>query len=85
MTPRDLTAVDRGLAGLPRSESDARRSSRVRSRCHAILARQRAPVPALGSGSGRHRRALESAVVGGFCVIYLCAVAFVALRSHGLL
>jgi len=73
----EWTSVDDVLAGLPRANSDAARSERVRARCHRTLSRRSdvriSPL----------RRAIESAVVGGFCAVYLCLLALMALHTHG--
>ena len=69
----EWTTVEDVLAGLPRANSDAARSERVRFRCHRALTRR------------SRSSTIESAVVGGFCAVYLCFVAIMALHSHGLL
>ncbi|MEO6222452.1 MAG: hypothetical protein ABIP90_04320 [Vicinamibacterales bacterium] len=73
--------VEDVLAELPRSNPDTARSQRVRARCHAAMTRRRGGQVKAGSFS----RAVESAVVGGFCAVYLCALTLIALHSHGVL
>ena len=80
----DSTTIDELLAGLPRSNPDPARSERVRDRCHRKLARPRLRASRYG-GQAPFIRALESAVVGGFCAAYFLGVALIALRTHGLL
>lgn len=87
----EWTTVDDVLAGLPRSTSDAARSERVRGRCMKTLSGSRHLRQGYG-GQGRPAvpgstmtRAIESAVVGGFCAVYLCFVAVMALHTHGVL
>ena len=70
---RDQSAVDELLKDLPRPTPDGARSARVRARCHEAMNRRVV------------KRPLESAVVGGFCVVYFTGVALMALRTHGLL
>jgi hypothetical protein len=77
----DWTIVEAVLAELPRPNSDGARAERVRARCHKALSRSKRPSvqpPPL-------RRAIESAVVGGFCAVYLCVLVLVALHTHGVL
>lgn len=79
----DESAVVMMLAGLRQSDSDASRSERVRARCHKVLAHNRpAVIPARRQ---RLQRALEFAVVGGFCAVYLSAVTVLALQTRGLM
>ncbi len=77
----DWTTVEDVLAELPRPNSDGMRAERVRARCHRALSRSQRPAVQ----SPPLRRAIESAVVGGFCAVYLCAMAIVALHTHGVL
>lgn len=76
---------DRLLAALRRRDSDRVRAERVRRRCHGVLARGRAPVIQTPARAARIWRVVESVVVGGFCVIYMCAVAVMAIQAHGAL
>jgi hypothetical protein len=82
----DWTTVEEMLSGLPRANSEASRSERVRARCHNTLSGSRRPgVPESGVRLPRLRRASESVAVGGFCAVYLCVLALIALRTHGVL
>lgn len=81
----DEAAVETLLAGLARSDSDASRASRVRARCHRVLARRQTPVVRSQPDRSRAWRVLESAIVGGFCTVYLSLIALMALQSHGVL
>lgn len=83
MMPDDINADERLLSALPRTDSDPARAKRVRARCHGVLAAKRTPVVDAHSGASRRWRAFESAAVGGFSLIYLCAVALFALRVNG--
>ena len=69
----DWTPVEDVLTGLRTSTSDAARAQRVRDKCHRELTRR------------PFTRPLESAVVGGFCAVYVSLLALIALRTHGLL
>ena len=69
----DWTTVEEVLSGLPSATPEAARYARVRAKCHRKLTRP----------SFQH--VLESAVVGGFCAVYISLVTLMALRSHGLL
>ena len=65
---------------LPLLTPDPRRSDQTRARCHERLARthKRQMI-----GVARFHRtyiALERALVGGLCVIYITGVALVAIR-----
>ena len=73
------------LGALPQSHSDALRAERVRTRCHRVLARARARTQSVDTGTPLRSRPLEAALVGGFGLVYLCAVALFALKSHGVL
>jgi hypothetical protein len=75
--------VFRTLGGLPAATADAARSDRVRARCHEVLSRHR--LAAERAATRSRARRLEPALVGGFCLMYLTAVAVGALRAHGLL
>lgn len=77
----DWTTVEAVLSELPRPNSDGMRAERVRARCHRALSGSRRP----GVQPPPPRRAIESAVVGGFCAVYLCALVLVALHTHGVL
>jgi hypothetical protein len=72
--------LERLLNGLPQAHSDDVRAERVRARCQRVLQDLRTPGPQDLRTAG-----LESALVGTFSVIYLCAVALFALKSQGVL
>ena len=79
----DWTTLEDALGQLPRAKPDAARAQHVRERCHRTLTRTRGlPVIARSATVGR---ALESAVVGGFCAVYFSLLTLIALRTHGLL
>jgi hypothetical protein len=71
------------LQALPHIDSDSARAQRVRARCHTVLVARRARAVRTQGGAARRRRALESAAVGVFSLIYLCAVALFALQLNG--
>lgn len=79
----DEAAVVTLLEGLARSDSDALRSDRVRARCHRVLARRQTLVVRSRPGRSQAWRVLESAIVGGFCTVYLTLIALIALQSRG--
>jgi hypothetical protein len=80
----DWTTVEELLSGLPRATPDAARATHVRERCHRKLPRRRLRASRYGSQAPLIP-ALESAVVGGFCAVYLSLLALIALHTHGLL
>lgn len=65
--------LDEVLAALQSATPDSARSARVRDACKRKLTRPPA------------RRTVETAVVGGFCAIYVGALVLNALRVHGLI
>jgi hypothetical protein len=69
----------RALARLPEAAPNDARASRVRERCHAALERSR-----LRSGRAARpatiARAIEAALVGGLCLLYLSTVLLEAAR-----
>jgi hypothetical protein len=79
----EFTTIDEVLAGLPRSNPDAARSERIRTRCHRKLTRPRSFSAIARSATAG--RTFESVVVGGFCAVYFFGVAVMALHTHGLL
>jgi hypothetical protein len=81
----DRFSLDDILAGLPLRDSNPARADRVRARCHRVLLRNAPAAPSVRRGPSPLRRALETAVVGGFCTAYLWLLAAVALRARGLL
>jgi hypothetical protein len=68
------------LANLPKAEPDRARAARVRSVCHAALARQRPPAP-------RPRRPVGTwePVVAGLGALYLTETVWLALHLSGML
>jgi hypothetical protein len=64
------------LARLPFVEPDQARSDRLRSRCHAVLERRarRSREAEIGRPAGFAGRAVELALVAGFCLAYLAVV-----------
>lgn len=62
------------LAHLAPAEADASRNDRVRSRCHAVLARRRARDITNAPPMGYARRGIELSLVAGFCLLYLGVV-----------
>jgi hypothetical protein len=77
--------VLRILARLPMATPDASRSERVRARCHTVLTRRQRRAMRAGNRARPAPRALELALVGGFCVCYLSAVILEALWLRGIL
>ena len=80
----DWTTVEELLSGLPGAAPDAERAKRVRERCRRKLSRPRVRA----SRDGRQApgiRALASAIVGGFCAVYVSLLALIALRTRGIL
>lgn len=71
-------ALSRVLGELSQAESDRARSDRLRSRCHAMLAKQRPRTAAGRSG----RRLWEPVVVGMGC-LYLAGIVREALQVYG--
>jgi hypothetical protein len=94
MTPDNAEDwLDRALRRLPASEPDAKRSDRVRARCHtAIARRQRPKLDDVADRSRRSRgrrgfvrRVLEPAAVAGFSLVYLSAIILDVLRLRNAL
>ncbi len=84
MTSDDSTgSMLRMLSRLPGAVPNAARSARARARCHAVLARRQQRRAAIGALLTP--RAIESALVGGFCLCYVSAVILDALVSQGIL
>lgn len=73
--------VLRALANLPAAASDVAREARVRARCRAALeqVRLRRERPARRSTVAH---AIEAALVGGLCLLYLSTVIREALQLH---
>jgi hypothetical protein len=74
-------SVSELLADLPLARPDSRRVDRVRSRCHAALARQR---PRRSAERPRARRLWEP-VVAGLGGLYLVVIILYALGLSGAL
>jgi hypothetical protein len=68
------------LADLPGAKPDDARADRIRSRCHAVLARRRRPR--LGALA---RRRVWEPVVAGLGGVYLAAIIVFALGLYGVL
>lgn len=64
---------------LPLLTPNAQRSQRTIARCHERLARRRKRLGSAGGGSTTYL-AIERALIGGLCVIYLSGVALVAIQ-----
>jgi hypothetical protein len=77
--------VLRILSRLPMATPDPARSERVRARCHIVLARRQRRAMRTGNRPRQAPRALELALVGGFCVCYVSAVILEALWARGIL
>ena len=78
----DWRSVEDVLSGLATASPDAARATRVRAMCHRKLARhQRVPAVAGRAKAGP----LETAVVGGFCAVYVSLLALIALHTRGVL
>ena len=73
------------LSRLPIATPDASRSERLRARCHTVLARRQRKAMRAGNRVRQASRALELALVGGFCVCYVSAVILEALWARGIL
>jgi hypothetical protein len=71
-------SLSRLIGELPRAESDRARADRLRSRCHTLLANQRARAAARQAV----RRSWEPVVVGMGC-LYFAGVLREALRVYG--
>ena len=61
---------------LPLLTPNAHRGERTLARCHERLTRVRPGV----NGSNRIYLAVESALIGGLCLIYISGVALVAIQ-----
>jgi hypothetical protein len=85
MSGDDNETVLRILSRLPMATPDASRSERVRGRCHTVLARRQRRAMRAGNRARRAPRALELALIGGFCVCYVSAVILEALWARGIL
>jgi len=64
---------------LPLLTPDAARSERTISRCHDRLTRRRKRLEAARHTNARYL-AIERAVIGGLCVVYVSGVLLVALQ-----
>jgi hypothetical protein len=70
---------------LPAIAADPARADRVRARCHGVLAARRASLERSRRRAAFWKRVVAPALVGGFCIIYICAVIVDALgvvRPH---
>jgi hypothetical protein len=73
------------LDGLLRLAPDPDRAERVRARCRTRLERSERRHARADAITGRARRLLAPAIVGGFCVVYVVAFVATALRLEELL
>ena len=64
---------------LPLLTPNAQRGERTIALCHERLARRRKRLASAGRVNARYL-AVERALIGGFCVIYLSGVALVAIQ-----
>ena len=64
---------------LPLLTPSAERSQRTIARCHETLTRRRKRQEAATRTNARYL-AVERAVIGGLCVVYISGVLFVALQ-----
>jgi hypothetical protein len=82
MSADDQKGISGLLSSLPAAAPDAARAARVRARCRTVLARQRRTEAAVSTARQTlARRAVETAFVGGFCVIYFSAIVVRALQG----
>ncbi len=65
---------------LPVLTPNAQRGQRTVARCHERLARRRRHRGSTAEGGNTTYLAVERALVGGLCVIYLSGVALVAIQ-----
>ena len=65
---------------LPLLTPNPERSARTIDRCHKRLARRRKPMVTDTSGPYSTYLAVERAVIGGLCVIYISGVALIAIH-----
>ena len=65
---------------LPLLTPDPRRSDRTIARCHERLARRQKRQMKSAARSGITYLAVERALVGGLCVIYISGMAIVAIQ-----
>ena len=68
------------IEALPLLTPDPRRSDRTLARCHERLARRRKRIATNRSRPDATYLAVERALIGALCVIYMSGVAFVAIR-----
>ena len=71
------------LDRLPRLTPDPDRAERVRVRCRTRLQRSRRRTARTSTVTGPPWRLLTPVVVGGFCVLYVVALAITTLRLEG--
>ena len=62
------------VSRLSRIGPDARRAERVRARCHGLLDTRRVSIDRARRRASLWKRVLAPALVGGFCIIYICVV-----------
>ena len=68
------------IENLPLLTPDPARAERRRARCHARMAQHRRAEP---EAEAPNQSALEPAVVGGLCMIFLSAVAAITAQVFG--
>jgi hypothetical protein len=74
-----------GLGGLKHLTPDPARSSRVRARCHAQLARSRSRSEQSAAAAGLVRRLFAPAVVLTGCALYVASLVSTVLRVRSLI
>ena len=65
---------------LPLLTPNPQRCARTLARCHERLARRRNGRPTTGGRNGANYLAIERALIGGVCAVYISGVAVVALE-----
>jgi hypothetical protein len=65
---------------LPLLRPNAQRSQRTIARCHERLARRRKRGGPAASRNSSTYLAVERAVIGGLCVIYMSGIALIAIQ-----
>lgn len=68
------------IGPLPVLTPNPQRSKRTLTRCHERLARRRRPRNTTRGRSDTTYLAIERALIGGLCVVYIAGVALVAIH-----
>ena len=68
------------MEALPLLKPDPRRSERTAARCHDRLARRRKRLDTAMRHTNTKYLAVERALVGALCVIYISGVALIAIQ-----